>query len=264
MDCVGKAILADSHTGDLRNYCSQHKDMGFFFGKVVIVAGSSPAIGRAVAILFAEQGAKIAIIDRSSEDLKETKRLCHVSGSTDEGVLELTGGITEESFLEKIVPLTLANFGKIDVLANIVDDTNIIGISEWDATHDLSIQSLARLTLLAIPHLELTRGSIVNLSSAANSPLDEITIQLAGSIIWKGVRVNSVNYHSERNNCKLEACDDKVYECHTSPMGQPNIPEITAKIILFIADRSRSAILVGQIISANGQLSSRSAIAPNF
>ncbi|GMT02453.1 hypothetical protein PENTCL1PPCAC_24627, partial [Pristionchus entomophagus] len=80
--------------------------MSFFAGKVVIVTGSSNGIGRATAVLFAKQGAKITITGRNNFSLEKTKQLCVKAGAKEEDLLELIGDITDASFNERLVSAT--------------------------------------------------------------------------------------------------------------------------------------------------------------
>ncbi|GMS94320.1 hypothetical protein PENTCL1PPCAC_16495, partial [Pristionchus entomophagus] len=269
--------------------------MSFFAGKVVIVTGSSNGIGRATAVLFSKHGAQVTITGRNAETLEETKHLCLRAGAKADDILELIGDVTDESFIERLVSATMAKFGRLDVLvnnagggsfANISKAIMDIPIAEFDHMIDLNVRQVLRLSQLAVPHIVKTKGAIVNVSSigayhklnpmpyysAAKSALDQITVQMAGSLIKQGIRVNSVNPGPVVTNCVVTAGatkeqQDKMFETLAAspmiPLGRIGLPEDIAKIILFLADRSQSEILIGHIITADGGLMLKSAMFPD-
>ncbi|GMS93958.1 hypothetical protein PENTCL1PPCAC_16133, partial [Pristionchus entomophagus] len=190
--------------------------MSFFSGKVVIVTGSSNGIGRGTAVLFAKQGAKVTITGRNAAALEETKKQCLQAGANAEGIFELIGDITSESFNGQLISATVEKFGKLDVLVNNAGAGDIeafstkvedMPVSGFDKMMEINVKPVIRLSQLAVPYLEKTKGAIVNVSSiaanlvvnplayyaASKSALDQITVQLAGSLIKRGIRVNSVN-----------------------------------------------------------------------
>ncbi|GMR43401.1 hypothetical protein PMAYCL1PPCAC_13596 [Pristionchus mayeri] len=283
--------------------------MSFFNGKVVIITGSSNGIGRGTAVLFAKQGAKVTITGRNAASLEETKRLCLQAGAKHEDILEvafftifyiytcfqLIGDLTNESFNEQLISATVAKFGKLDVLVNNAGGASFEHwnkkimeqpVSEFDKMMEINVKPVLRLSQLAIPHLEKTKGAIVNVSSigaylklnpipyygAAKSALDQITVQMAGSLIKKGIRVNSVNPGPVLTNFAVAAgapqeVSDKLFEEMASnpsiPLGRVALPVDIGKLILFLADRTQSEILIGNIMTADGGCNLISAMFPD-
>ncbi|GMR52454.1 hypothetical protein PMAYCL1PPCAC_22649 [Pristionchus mayeri] len=260
--------------------------MSFFRDKVVLVTGSSDGIGRAAAVLFAKAGARVTVTGRSEQKLTVTKSECVAAGAKADNILELAGDVTDQQFIEKLVQGTVDKFGRLDVLVNnagaaIIDFSGKNGldipIDVFDNTMDLNVRSVVLISQLAIPHLEKTQGAIVNVSSIVSSLftcsqpyypmsktcLDQLTVQMAGTLIKKGIRVNSVNPGIIRTNFIAAAglpseyakqfydkADDK--ESTQIPLGKCGVPDDIAKIIVFLADRSQSEIIVGQRIVADG------------
>ncbi|GMR41455.1 hypothetical protein PMAYCL1PPCAC_11650, partial [Pristionchus mayeri] len=270
--------------------------MGFFAGKVVVVTGSSNGIGRGTAVLFAREGAKVTITGRNAASLEETKRQCMEAGTKEGDILEVLGDITNESFADRLISATVDKFGQIDVLVNnagggaqssyanygktLLDTPS----SEFDDMIELNVKQVVRLSKLAVPHLEKTNGAIVNVSSivafhhlsampcyaAAKAALDQITIQMAGSLIKKGIRVNSVNPGPVKTNAIVSSGasqeeQDKLFEGMKPliPLGRVGIPEDIGKVILFLADRTQSEILIGLIVRADGGLTLKSTMFPD-
>ncbi|GMT26979.1 hypothetical protein PFISCL1PPCAC_18276, partial [Pristionchus fissidentatus] len=268
--------------------------MSFFQGKVVLVTGSSDGIGRSAAVLFAKSGARVTITGRSSEKLAVTKSACMAAGAQAEDILELVGDVTDKQFITRLVQDTVDKFGRLDVLVNnagaaILDLTGNKGldvpIETFDSTMDLNVRSVILISQLAIPHLEKTQGAIVNVSSIVSSlfaysqpyyPMsktcqDQLTVQMAGTLIKKGIRVNSVNPGIIRTNFIHAAglssdVSKQVYDkadqkdITNIPLGRCGVPDDIGKIIVFLADRSQSEIIVGQRIVADGGTLLKSAI----
>ncbi|GMR46733.1 hypothetical protein PMAYCL1PPCAC_16928, partial [Pristionchus mayeri] len=262
----------------------------FFSGKVVIVTGSSNGIGRATAELFAKAGAKLTITGRNAETLEETYQLCLQAGLYPGGILKMLGDVTDESFIEQLVEKTVEKFGQLDVLVNnagasVFDMTGKKGIevplANYDRIMDTNVRAVVKISQLAAPHLEKTKGAIVNVSSICGYPLaccdtyysmskaalDQLTVQMAAQLINKGIRVNSVNPGIIETNFAVaagmpkEAMEEyiKAYMkiAHDGcskmiPLGKYGQPDDIGKIILFLADRSQSEIIVGQRIVADG------------
>ncbi|KAF8360508.1 hypothetical protein PRIPAC_87431 [Pristionchus pacificus] len=267
--------------------------MSFFSGKVVIVTGSSNGIGRGTAVIFAKEGAKLTITGRNAQSLEETKQLCLKAGAKQSDILELIGEITDASFNERLISATVEKFGRLDVLVNNAGGASMtnfgkgifdIPVDEFDQMMELNVKQVLRLSQLSVPHLEKTNGAIVNVSSiaafhqqskmpyysAAKSALDQITVQMAASLIKKGIRVNSVNPGPVATNVVVAAGgtkddQDKMFAGMGSsmPLGRVGLPDDIGKIILFLADRSQSEILIGHIVTADGGVTLKSAMFPD-
>ncbi|GMS92491.1 hypothetical protein PENTCL1PPCAC_14666 [Pristionchus entomophagus] len=266
--------------------------MSFFSGKVVIVTGSSNGIGRGTAVLFAKHGAKVTITGRNAASLEETKKQCLQAGAKPDDILELIGEITDASFNESLITSTVQKFGNLDILVNNAGGSSVantgkgildIPLEEFDQMIDLNVRQVLRLSKLAVPHLEKTKGAIVNVSSitaalklvpwpyygASKASLDQVTVQMAGSLIKKGIRVNSVNPGPVLTNALVTAGATKdqqdtmfggMSDSKTIPLGRIGVPDDIGKIILFFADRSQSEFLIGQILTADGGVMLKSAI----
>ncbi|KAF8366646.1 dhs-14, partial [Pristionchus pacificus] len=267
-----------------------HLKMSFFRGKVVIITGSSNGIGRGTAELFAKTGAKLTITGRNKDTLEETYDLCLRAGMYPGGILKLIGDVTDEAFVEQLVEKTVEKFGQLDVLVNnagasVFDLTGKKGLevplANYDRIMDINVRSVVKISQLAVPHLEKTKGAIVNVSSIAGYPfsaqeayysmskaaLDQLTVQMAGQLINKGIRVNSVNPGAIQTNFAvtagapaelLQEMYSKVFGEGSEgckkviPLGKIGQPDDIGKIILFLADRTQSEIIVGQRIVADG------------
>ncbi|CAI5451137.1 unnamed protein product [Caenorhabditis angaria] len=260
--------------------------VGRFANKVAIVTGSSSGIGRAVAVLFAENGAKVTITGRSREKLDETFRHILRSGISSENVNQVIGDIGTNDGQTHLIESTIQKFGKIDILVNnagalITDKNKKIGIFQgidvFDKNFDLNVRSVMELTQKAIPYLAENKGEIVNVSSIASGPqghtehlyysvckaaIDQLTRNLALQLISKGIRVNCVNpgtvitgFYSAMglNDKEVEKfAEDMKANADCIPRGEVGKPEDIAKLIAFLADRDSSSYIIGQTITIDG------------
>ncbi|VDO88241.1 unnamed protein product [Haemonchus placei] len=190
--------------------------VGRFGGKVVIVTGSSNGIGRATAVLFAEEGAKVTITGRDDKALAETRKEMQAVGAKKDDIVAVQGDLIDEVIQKKIIDATIEQFGKIDILVNNAGGTapsNTLAngfdqtMETYDYVMNLNTKVVLSLTKRALPHLIATKGEIVMVSSIAGLPfalpglpyysmskaaLEQLTKSLAVKYIADGVRVNSV------------------------------------------------------------------------
>ncbi|GMR61830.1 hypothetical protein PMAYCL1PPCAC_32025, partial [Pristionchus mayeri] len=261
--------------------------MSFFAGKSVIITGSSNGIGRGTAKLFAAQGARVTITGRNAEALKVTKTECLSAGAKEADILEIVADVGDELAPSMIVQKTVDKFGGLDVLVNNAgaflmdpEDGKLCidtPITLFDQMMRVNLRAVVLFTQAAVPHLEKTKGAIVNVSSVAGFPfatqkaiyyamtkagLDQCTVQTAADLIKKGIRVNSVNPGIIETDiwAKLGLSDDQVKktldmwgtDLMQIPIGRYGTPEDIGKLILFLADRTRSEFIIGQRIVIDG------------
>lgn len=181
---------------------------GRLYNKVALITGGDSGIGRAVAILFASEGAKVAIAYLNEHlDARETKR--YVDSYTE--CLLLPGNLSEENHCKKIVQDTIKRFGRIDVLVNNAalhfesKELQDITTSQLVKTFSTNLYPYFWVTKAVLPHLR--KGSaIINSSSVtayrgSDSLIDyastkgaivSFTRSLSSNLVTKGIRVNGV------------------------------------------------------------------------
>uniref|UniRef100_A0A914LL81 Ketoreductase domain-containing protein n=1 Tax=Meloidogyne incognita TaxID=6306 RepID=A0A914LL81_MELIC len=179
---------------------------------VAIITGASSGIGKATALLLAKNGYRLSLCGRNEVNLKQVVDECIGFGLSNEQIVTTIGDVREEKTLDNIVKQTNDRFGQIDVLVNnagIIDrgGAETTPLSVLDDLMDVNVKSLIRLTQLAVPYLEKTKGSIVNVSSISGicafpavtyycmskAAVDKFTECLAQELAPKGIRVNAVN-----------------------------------------------------------------------
>jgi len=184
-------------------------------GKVALVvgAGQTPGEtignGRAVSLLFAREGARIAAVDRDRERAEETARLVREEGGE---ALAVEADVTREQECAGLVRSCQEHFGRIDVLQNNVGigtgDAGPTKLSEavWDSIHSVNLKSLFLTCKYALPVMrEQGSGSIINISSVAavcsvgmiayktsKAGVNALTHSLAIGNAKYGIRVNAV------------------------------------------------------------------------
>ncbi|KAI0217105.1 Tropinone reductase 2 [Lamellibrachia satsuma] len=233
---------------------------------------ASSGIGAATAILFSKLGAKLALCGRNEDNLNRTAEECEKQLATNKPLLIL-GDLTKESDTKNIMDSTIKHYGKLDVLVN---DAGIMefgsientSLEQYDRVMGLNVRSIYHLTMLAVPHLVLSRGNIVNVSSVnglrsfpnvlayciSKSAIDQFTRCLALELASKQVRVNSVNPGVVITELQKRGglSDDKYMQFlerskTTHALGRPGNAEEVASTIAFLASDSASFITGVQI-----------------
>lgn len=251
-------------------------------GRAVLVAGGSRGIGAVIAHSFAQEGAKVAIGARVSENLEATAE--RIRTATGAEVLPLTLDVTDAASAQAAVEQTLKTFGRLDVLVNTAVD--IVGGIPGAPT-DISTQALAdaidvkvlgalRMIQAALPAMqERNWGRIVSLGGGAarqagslsasvrNSGLVAVSKNVANQVGSEGITVNVVHpggVLTERNRPRLEAeatRDGIPFEevearmASSVPIGRMIYPEDIAALTLFLASPLAEAI-TGQAIGVDG------------
>ena len=234
-------------------------------GKIVIVTGASSGIGRAAAILFANEGATVIAVGRNEKELLALSK--EITG-TEGAVKPHLADVTEMSQLERIITETVANHGQIDVLVNsagIIKNGTIetTTLDDWDKMMNINLRSVFVLSQKASQYLADTKGSIVNVSSVAGprsfpnvlaycvskAAIDQLTRCSALELAPKGVRVNAVNPGVVRTNIhKRGGMEDAVYDAflehsrETHPIGRVGTPHEVAELIYYLASDKASWI----------------------
>ena len=178
-------------------------------GKVAIVTGGDSGIGRAVVVLFAREGADVAIVYlEESEDAAETAAAVREEGRK---CLTIAGDIASEEFCRTAVEQTVAHFGRLDILVNnAAEQHEQLSIADVDArqllrTFQTNVFGYFFMTKAVLPHLP-QRSAIVNTTSvtaykgsphlldysATRGAVVAFTRSLAQQLVDKGIRVNGV------------------------------------------------------------------------
>lgn len=251
---------------DNPNYIGSNK----LKGKVAIITGGDSGLGRAAAIAFVKEGAKVVIpYYDEHKDANETKR--HIESLGGE-CLMISGDISNKSFCQKIVKATLAKFGKIDILINNAgvqyqqDELTSISDEQFDKTMKVNIYGMFYLTREALPYLK-SGASIINLSSVTTfygepQLIDYVTTKgaivgftrsLARNLALKNIRVNAVApgffWTPLQPACWVK---EKIPSLGAdAAMARGAMPYELAPTFVFLASDD-SSYVTGQVIHNNG------------
>jgi len=133
--------------------------------KVAIVTGAGSGIGRACALALAREGAKVALIGRRKDRLKDVAR------EIVDSAFVLAADISKTVEIDRVVEQTVGRFGGLDVLLNSAGVLHVgtvehITEEEWDETFNINVRGLWLLSRAALPHMRKARGgSIINIAS---------------------------------------------------------------------------------------------------
>jgi NAD(P)-dependent dehydrogenase (short-subunit alcohol dehydrogenase family) len=239
--------------------------------KVALITGADSGIGRAVAALFAREGADIAILYLCEHDDAEfTKRIVEKEGRK---AITIAGDLGDKDFCERAVGQTVDQLGRLDILVNNAgeqhSDKDIEDITEEQLrrTFQTNIFGMFYLTQAAAPHLE--QGSaIINCTSetmyagskhlldysATKGAITAFTRSLALNLVEKGIRVNAVapgpiwtplNPSGGQDPEKIPEFGKKT------PMGRPGQPNEVAPSFLFLACED-SSYMTAQVLHPDG------------
>lgn len=244
---------------------------GRLAGKVAIVTGADSGIGRAVAALFAREGADVAILYLCEHD--DAERTAQIVRDEGREALTIAGDVGDKAFCTDAVRQVMARFGRIDVLVNNAGeqhpDTDITDITEDQLrrTFQTNIFGMFFMVQAALPHLD-QGAAIVNCTSvtmyqgsselldysSTKGAITAFTRSLSMNLVEKGIRVNAVapgpiwtplNPSGGATPEKLESFGE------STPMGRPGQPNEVAPAFLFLACAD-SSYMSGQVLHPNG------------
>jgi len=247
-----------------------YKAAGKLTDKVAIITGGDSGIGRSVAVLYAREGADVAILYLDQhQDAEQTKRVVEEQGRK---CLTFAGDVADRGVCRKVIDETLSAFGKLDILVNNAAEQHpqekLEDISEeqWEKTFRTNIFGMFQMTKAALPHLK-KGASIINTTSVTaykGSPhlldysstkgaIASFTRSLSINIADRGIRVNGVAPGPIWTPLIPSTFDEeKVKKFGANvPMERPGQPDEVAPAYVYLAS-SDSSYVSGQVIHVNG------------
>jgi meso-butanediol dehydrogenase/(S,S)-butanediol dehydrogenase/diacetyl reductase len=247
-----------------------------FTDKVVIVTGAASGIGAATAQRFSDEGANVVLVDREAGKLDE------VAGGLEPGrTLAHVADVSVSSDVDAMVQAAVERFGGLDVLVNnagVHEGGNPAEITDesWRKVMATDADGVFFGCRAAIPHLERSRGSIINTASvsgtggdwgmspynAAKGAVVNLTRALAMDLGKSGVRVNSVCPSLTRTGMTEDMMSDRELIAKFEeriPLGRVCEPEEIASVIAFLASEDASFVtganiaVDGGVSASNGQ-----------
>ncbi|MGN6530345.1 MAG: SDR family oxidoreductase [Ginsengibacter sp.] len=239
--------------------------------KILFITGADSGIGKACALLFANQGADVAIVYlNEDDDANDTKKKIEAYGRK---CLLIRGDLRKEDFCKEAVDKAVQEFGRIDVLINNAgtqteaESLEDITTENMIKTFETNIFSMFWITKAALPHMK--KGSaIVNTTSvtayrgsphlidysATKGAIVTFTRSLSNNLVSKGIRVNAVAPGPIWTPLITASEPDKTLKEHGAgtPIGRGGQPNEVAPSYLFLACNDDSSYISGQVLHPNG------------
>ena len=251
-----------------------YKAAGKLQDKVALITGGDSGIGRAVAVIFAREGANVALVYLPEEetDAAETRRAVEREKRK---CLLLPGDLTSSQFCQDVVEKTVAEFGKLDILVSNAAHQNRkeslaeLTDGELAETFETNVYAYVRLARAALEKME--RGAVIIATSsetgilgsrklpdysATKGAINAFTKSLAQDLVEKGIRVNAIApgpVWTPLNPSDAGMTPDRVAKFgENNPMGRPAQPEELAPAYVFLASNADSSYITGTILQVMG------------
>jgi NAD(P)-dependent dehydrogenase (short-subunit alcohol dehydrogenase family) len=249
-----------------------YRAAGKLIGRTALITGGDSGIGRAVAVLYAKEGADVAItyLPEEERDAKETARAVEREGRR---CLLLEGDLTDPAFCASIVERTRRELGALDILVNNAafqqhqESLEDVTDDQMEHTFRTNIFAYFRVTRAALPHLKpgaaiINTGSITGLEgskelldyAATKGAIHAFTKSLAQNVVERGIRVNCVAPGPVWT--PLNPADQKAEEVAqfgaSQPMKRPAQPEEIAPAFVYFASNADSSYVTGEVLTLLG------------
>ncbi|WP_170359662.1 SDR family NAD(P)-dependent oxidoreductase [Ruegeria arenilitoris] len=235
--------------------------------KVILITGGGTGIGKATASAFIANGAKVVITGRRQSVLEEATQKLGPQAYA------IVGDVSKDGEPARIIEETIRKFGRLDVLVNNAGTGKMGPLSE---TSDQDIESIYRTNVFgplafareATPHLAISKGAIINISSvvargmmpgaavyaSSKAAVDHATRLIAAELGPMGIRVNAVAPGLTDTEITADVKSNEQMLgmiIAQTPMGRIGEPEDIANAVLLLAD-NRAGWITGQSVQAGG------------
>ncbi len=236
--------------------------------KTAIITGGGSGIGLSCARIFCQEGAKVVIVGRRKDRLEEAVK------EIEDNVLAVSGDLTHDDDIQRLVETTLNTYGRVDILINNAGiftgaPLHEMKDDEWDTTLDINMRSVFKLTREVLPHMMRQKsGSIVNISSilglvaapgtsaynVSKGALNQFSRSLAVEYGPSGIRSNAICPGLIATGMTKDLMSDESLMQEWSknyPIGRFGRPEDVARACLYLAS-DESSFVTGAILPVDG------------
>lgn len=244
-------------------------------GKVALITGSGSGIGRATAILFAREGAKVAVNSKSNSGQEVVKEIVKIGGQA----IFVQGRVEDPSVAERLVTETVKAFGRLDVLFNnaallVPGSVDSISLEDWEQSMAVNVRGIFLVSKFAIMQMRKQGGGVIISTMGGGPPNKGLKNRAAYSAskgaVWALTKAMAADYASEniRVNCVCPGAVDtpflherlrelggleagrKAIAAQT-PLGRIGKPEDIAAGVLYLAS-DEAAFVTGAALTIDG------------
>jgi NAD(P)-dependent dehydrogenase (short-subunit alcohol dehydrogenase family) len=252
---------------------AEYKPAGKLKGKIALITGGDSGIGRAVAVLYAREGASVAInyLDEEQPDADETRAEIEKAGGQ---CVLIPGDLSDAGFCTRLVNETIEKLGGLDILVSNAAHQSRKALEdltddELEYTFKTNVYAYVRLARAAVPHMK--PGSVIIATSsetgilgskqlpdysATKGAINAFTKTLGQALIERGIRVNAVApgpVWTPLNPSDPGLPPDKVAKFgQSNPMGRPAQPEELAPAYVFLGSNADSSYITGTVLQVMG------------
>ena len=238
--------------------------------RVAIITGGARGIGKAIALAFVREGARIAIVDVERERAETLK---NEIGGIGGKAISISCDISKSSEVKAMVSQVQNTFGRVDILVNnagIIRRGTIETVTEedWDRVIEVNLKGTFNCCKAVVEIMkQQSYGKIVNVSSIAGkmgditsapgygsskAAIDALTKTLAMQLARYGINVNAVSPHAIETEMSAQWSEERRREIIASiPLGRLGKPEDVAEAVVFLAS-DRASFITGEILDVNG------------
>ena len=249
-----------------------YRGAGKLLDKAALITGGDSGIGRAVAVLYAREGADVAVVFLPEEkrDAEETAQAVQAEGRR---CLLVPGDVQDPEFCQAAVEQTVEEFGGLDILVNNAafqkhqESLEDLTEEQWEKTFRTNIFGYFHMVKAALPHLKpgsaiVNTGSITGLQgnkqlldyASTKGAIHAFTKSLAQNLVEKKIRVNCVAPGPVWTPLNIADKDAEKAAEHgkKTPMERPAQPEEVAPAFVFFASEADSSYITGEVLTLLG------------